>query len=235
MRPLLFVVLPAALLAQSDWPGYSRDATGQRYSPLAKINASNVARLKPVWQYALNPNAKPEPGANFVTEAVPIMVGGILYSPTRQRTIVALDPETGFRDLELCARQRRRAAPWRVLLAGRQGSSRVDPRGHGRWQADRDQREDRQAGPRFRQRRLRQFEGRRLRTLSRRAVSHGLARHYLSELNHHRRARKGRRAGRSRHGRTLLGSSHRETQLDVPHDSSSRRAWRWKRGPRIIG
>jgi len=45
------------LIAQTDWPGYSRDATGQRYSPLAQINAKNVAKLKPAWQYGVDPGA----------------------------------------------------------------------------------------------------------------------------------------------------------------------------------
>src|SRR4051794_38606764 len=95
MRLLLLVALPALLVAQSDWPGYGRDASGQRYSPLAKINTSNVSRLKPVWQYAVDAKVGPANGSLSATEAVPIMIGGILYSPTRQRTIVALDPETG--------------------------------------------------------------------------------------------------------------------------------------------
>src|SRR5580698_6977140 len=80
---------------QGDWPGYGRDAFGQRHSPLAQINTKNVKALKPVWNYGLNPNPEPANGSLTPTEAVPIMVGGILYSPTRQRTIVALDPETG--------------------------------------------------------------------------------------------------------------------------------------------
>ena len=34
-------------------------------------------------------------GWNSTTEAVPIVVNGVLYSPTVQHAIVALEPETG--------------------------------------------------------------------------------------------------------------------------------------------
>ncbi len=93
---LLFVV--SALHAQSDWPNYGHDPAAQRYSPLTQINAGNVARLKPAWQYGTNSGAvdlNPATRAVTATEAVPIMVGGILYTPTLHHTIVALEPETG--------------------------------------------------------------------------------------------------------------------------------------------
>jgi glucose dehydrogenase len=90
----------ASLHAQKDWPGYSGDSTGRRYSTLTQINAGNVSKLKPAWQYAIDQSG----GADFTssaaravtgTEAVPIMVDGVLYTPTRERAIVALEPETG--------------------------------------------------------------------------------------------------------------------------------------------
>jgi quinoprotein glucose dehydrogenase len=86
------------LFAQNDWPGYGKDAFGQRHSPLAQINTGNVKKLKPAWQYGIDPKAVSMDNATRLltsTEAVPIMVGGILYSPTMKRTIVALEPETG--------------------------------------------------------------------------------------------------------------------------------------------
>jgi quinoprotein glucose dehydrogenase len=97
MRIAALILLPIApaLYCQSDWPAYGHDPGGQRYSPLAQINAKNVTRLKPAWQYGVNPPGNPNSRAISGTEAVPIMAGGLLYSPTLQRTIVALDPETG--------------------------------------------------------------------------------------------------------------------------------------------
>lgn len=102
------LILGAAALAlfaqkktpQTGWPGYGGDPGGTRYSPLSQVNTSNVAKLKPAWQYGINAaaaNAVAGPGRGGVgtTEAVPIMVDGILYTPTIQRTIVALEPETG--------------------------------------------------------------------------------------------------------------------------------------------
>jgi quinoprotein glucose dehydrogenase len=96
LTPALF----GPLFAQGDWPGYGKDAFGQRHSPLAQINTGNVRKLKPAWQYGIDPNptsTNMDSATRLLTstEAVPIMVNGILYSPTRKRTIVALEPETG--------------------------------------------------------------------------------------------------------------------------------------------
>jgi len=88
----------ALLCAQGDWPAYGHDQHGQRYSPLARINVDNVSKLKLAWQYGVAPGAvdlDPSRRALTATEAVPIMVGGVLYTPTLQHTIVALEPETG--------------------------------------------------------------------------------------------------------------------------------------------
>ena len=87
----------AVLMAQTDWPGYSKDSSGDRYSTLSQINTKNVSKLKPAWQYGIDP-APVDPAARggiASTEAVPIMVGGVVYTPTAAHTIVALEPETG--------------------------------------------------------------------------------------------------------------------------------------------
>ena len=96
-------ILVAGLLvrvaaAQQDWPVYGHDSAGQRYSPLTQINLGNVSRLAPAWQYGIDPGGSNTDPANRVlggTEAVPLMAGGILYTPTVHHTIVALEPETG--------------------------------------------------------------------------------------------------------------------------------------------
>ncbi|WP_158792510.1 PQQ-binding-like beta-propeller repeat protein, partial [Granulicella sp. L60] len=36
---------------QTDWPNYSHDAGGTRYSPLKQINRKNVAKLKLAWTF----------------------------------------------------------------------------------------------------------------------------------------------------------------------------------------
>ena len=85
---------------QGNWPGYGGDPGGTRYSPLSQINTTNVSKLKPAWTYGISTAtaeavAGPGRGGIGTTEAVPIMVDGVLFTPTIQRQIVALEPETG--------------------------------------------------------------------------------------------------------------------------------------------
>src|SRR5258706_5782577 len=83
---------------RGDWPTFSYDASGQRFSPLTQINASTVSQLKLAWQYGVDRgggDANPANRLDSTSEAVPIMVDGILYAPTIQHSIVALEPETG--------------------------------------------------------------------------------------------------------------------------------------------
>ena len=102
MKILNMAVLTGSLAigahGQADWPAYGGDAGGQRYSRLAEINTSNVAKLKLAWQYGINSaNIDLSPANRILTstEAVPIMAGGLLFTPTVHHTIVALEPETG--------------------------------------------------------------------------------------------------------------------------------------------
>jgi quinoprotein glucose dehydrogenase len=97
----LAAVLLAGLFApvaycQTDWPAYGYDQSGQRFSPLKQIDTANVSKLRKAWQYGVTSDA-----ANAATqgppatEAVPIMVDGMLYTPTVNHAIVALEPESG--------------------------------------------------------------------------------------------------------------------------------------------
>ena len=102
MKILNIAVLTGSLAigahGQGDWPAYGGDPGGQRYSRLAEINTSNVAKLKLAWQYGVNSaNIDLSPANRILTstEAVPIMAGGLLFTPTVHHTIVALEPETG--------------------------------------------------------------------------------------------------------------------------------------------
>jgi glucose dehydrogenase len=99
LRAFFFAgIFASGLYAQTEWPAYGHDAGGQRYSPLAKINVRNVSKLHMAWQYGIDPGSVDLDAATRAltsTEAVPIMVGGILYTPTLHHSIVALDPETG--------------------------------------------------------------------------------------------------------------------------------------------
>jgi glucose dehydrogenase len=85
--------------AAGDWPMYRHDLAGTGYSPLARINTTNVATLTRLWTYSLQSDATPPPapgggrgGPN--SEATPIVVGGVMYFPAANR-IVALQADTG--------------------------------------------------------------------------------------------------------------------------------------------
>jgi quinoprotein glucose dehydrogenase len=74
----------AGAVPAGDWPLINRDLAATRYSPLAEITASNVGMLQAAWSYQLGGNST----------AVPIVIGGIMYLPSRDR-VVALDADTG--------------------------------------------------------------------------------------------------------------------------------------------
>jgi quinoprotein glucose dehydrogenase len=94
----MMLATAAVSYGQDEWRTYGHDSLGQRYSRLAQINPANVSRLKLAWQYAIDPKAvdlDPSTRALTATEAVPIMVDGVIYTPTLQHTIAALEPESG--------------------------------------------------------------------------------------------------------------------------------------------
>jgi quinoprotein glucose dehydrogenase len=124
-------VIAVGLTAQSgrsadgDWPLYSRDVAGTKYSPLAQITPANVATLSQAWTVRLVPpsagrrgggaapaargeeggrtaaagrgrEAAPEaPAAAGNPEATPIVVDGVMYLPAGGTHVLALDAETG--------------------------------------------------------------------------------------------------------------------------------------------
>ena len=75
---------PRASVAPGDWPLINRDLNANRYSPLTEITTANVATLAPSWTYKLG----------GPSSAVPIVVGGVMYLPSRDR-VVALDGDSG--------------------------------------------------------------------------------------------------------------------------------------------
>jgi quinoprotein glucose dehydrogenase len=81
----LIALIAATVLAQkndtrasdNDWPMYSRDLTGSRFSPLAEINVGNVAQLTQAWSVTLTMPAgrrgggAPAPAPGAVPGAAP--------------------------------------------------------------------------------------------------------------------------------------------------------------------
>jgi alcohol dehydrogenase (cytochrome c)/quinohemoprotein ethanol dehydrogenase len=70
-----------------DWLSTGRTYSEQRYSPLAAINADNVARLGLAWSFDLD--------SNRGQEATPIVVDGVMYVSTAWSMVKALDAATG--------------------------------------------------------------------------------------------------------------------------------------------
>ena len=79
--------VPAAV----QWPTYNHDLAGTRFSPLTQINVSNVSTLAQAWTYQWPASGPPQFGGS---EAVPIVVGGVMYLPVGQQ-VVALEADTG--------------------------------------------------------------------------------------------------------------------------------------------
>jgi glucose dehydrogenase len=92
--------LPAAAqIAPADWPNYSRDLAGTRYSPLDQITPANVTTLHQAWTFSpkIDPTTPPvTPAATPVgtSAATPVVIAGVMYLPAGKR-VVALDGVTG--------------------------------------------------------------------------------------------------------------------------------------------
>ena len=76
-----------------DWPSYTGDTRGTRYSPLDQINAGNFTDLDVAWRFKTdNLGSRPE----YKLEGTPIVVGGVLYATAgTRRSVIALDAATG--------------------------------------------------------------------------------------------------------------------------------------------
>src|SRR5881397_2404281 len=76
-----------------EWPYYTADLKGTRYSPLDQIKASNFKELEVAWRFKTdNLGTRPE----YKLEGTPLMVKGILYATGgTRRTVFALRADTG--------------------------------------------------------------------------------------------------------------------------------------------
>jgi len=82
-----------ASTAKGDWPSYTGDTRGTRYSPLDQINASNFNDLEVAWRFKTdNLGSRPE----YKLEGTPVVVNGVLYTTAgTRRAVIALDAATG--------------------------------------------------------------------------------------------------------------------------------------------
>jgi quinoprotein glucose dehydrogenase len=79
----------------TDWQTSGHDLGGQRYSPLTQITRENVARLQPAWSIHLTPEGYK--GRPRLAEAIPIVVGNMMYIASPYGQILALDATSGQR------------------------------------------------------------------------------------------------------------------------------------------
>ena len=64
-----------ASTAKGDWPSYTGDTRGTRYSPLAQITAANFNDLEVAWRFKTdNLGSRPE----YKLEGTPLVVDGVL-------------------------------------------------------------------------------------------------------------------------------------------------------------
>jgi quinoprotein glucose dehydrogenase len=113
-----------------DWPHYTADNTGSRYSPLAQIDASNFNKLEVAWRYKTD-NLGPRP--EYKLEGTPVAIKGILYTTGgTRRSVVALDGKTGEVMWTHSLREGKRAAVSPRQLSGRGVSYWTDGKGDDR-------------------------------------------------------------------------------------------------------
>src|SRR6059036_2523917 len=110
-----------------EWPHYTADIRGNRYSPLDQINASNFNKLEIAWRYKTD-NLGPRP--EYKLEGTPLMVKGVLYmTGGTRRSVIALDAKTGETIWTHSLREGKRAAVSPRQLSGRGVSYWTDGRG----------------------------------------------------------------------------------------------------------
>lgn len=68
---------PMPSTANGEWPMYTADLRGSKYSPLDQITASNFSKLEVAWRIKTD-NFGPRPENKL--EGTPLMVKGMLYA-----------------------------------------------------------------------------------------------------------------------------------------------------------
>ena len=234
-----------------DWPSYTGDTRGSRYSPLEQITAANFNDLEVAWRFKTdNLGSRPE----YKLEGTPIVVGGILYTTAgTRRSVIALDAATGeliwvHRYPEGRAR-RQRAAPAlgpRPRLLDRRQGRRAHHLRHARLSPDRARREDRASRSRP--------SARTASSISRSAWSIGDGKPIdleTGEIGLHstptvvERHHPGRLGDEGRDDRpdsqqhqgagARVRRAHRQADLDVPHDPQARRGGRRHLAEQLVG
>jgi quinoprotein glucose dehydrogenase len=110
-----------------EWPQYTADLKGTKYSPLDQINASNFNKLEVAWRFKTD-SLGPRP--EYKLEGTPLMIKGVLYATAgTRRSVVALDAKTGELIWSHSLREGNRAAIAPRQLSGRGLAYWTDGRG----------------------------------------------------------------------------------------------------------
>jgi len=75
----------------ANWITYGGALNGQRYSTLDQVNTGNVSQLKGAWMTRLGSGR----GAKYRFEPDPLVIDGVMYIPTGNDDIFALNAKTG--------------------------------------------------------------------------------------------------------------------------------------------
>jgi quinoprotein glucose dehydrogenase len=117
-------------LTAGDWPHYTGDMRGWKYSPLAQIDASNFGKLEVAWRFKTDAFG---PRPEFKLEGTPVAVNGVLYTTAgTRRSVIALDGKTGELMWAHSLREGKRAGVAPRQLSGRGVSYWTDGKGDDR-------------------------------------------------------------------------------------------------------
>ena len=81
---------PAAKI-NTDWPNFGNDPGSTKFVPLTQITPENVSQLTVAWTY----DTGEEPGGFRGWAITPLVIDNVMYFPTWQGKLVALNAETG--------------------------------------------------------------------------------------------------------------------------------------------
>jgi quinoprotein glucose dehydrogenase len=114
-----------------EWPMYTADIRGSKYSPLDQVDASNFSKMEVAWRFKTD-NLGPRPETKL--GATPIMAKGMVYAVGgTRRAVVALDPRTGEQRWMYSMDEGERATRWAPRqLSGRGVSYWTDGKGDDR-------------------------------------------------------------------------------------------------------
>jgi quinoprotein glucose dehydrogenase len=135
-----FVSLSPSAIAQSsampstangEWPAYTADNRGSKYSPLAQVDGSNFSKLEVAWRFKTD-NLGPRPENKL--EGTPLMIKGTIYATAgTSRSVIALDGKTGHLKWVYSMEEGERATRWAPRqLSGRGLSYWTDGKGDDR-------------------------------------------------------------------------------------------------------